>query len=466
MISLLLRSIASWADPEGPSAQVMSQASSGVVQVIARGCATENRTGSGFLLEKPSQLVTALHVISGCQHVYAQFTGSGLVPATPIHLFADADLAMLTVTPPATARALSVSSKMPQVNETLEVIGYYFGVATVDSRPLRVTLGSPVLKDMITDVVRDQLRTAGSPKLSTDILRLDGNLLPGLSGAPLIDTSGGVVGIGSGGLENGTVGVSWAIQAHYLANLKNAGLQASVPNSPISSLFAAPVEGVSGVQVSCGDFVFAYVKTRNLHQLLATADDVPGLLKIAATTGMSDNQLNAIAFDIYAEQHSGGSVALPKGAHLIRVGRECKAQIAPGIETTVGSARVSSLQQMQQQSVAFEATFNRQGLLWQPDPAFTYLQPMTRPDGLIVRRKNFLGLLPPYGRLSGDTFETLMYRGTAFVGVRVTNTKYYVPLFQQCHWQPTLPNCSQVNNFFATWVAAGIGVQMSTFPPG
>jgi Trypsin-like peptidase domain len=456
---------AAYAD-DGPTAEVMSHASSGVVQVIARQCASAGRTGSGFLLESPSQVVTALHVISGCQRLFAYFNGVGEVPAKPIHMLPSADLAMLSVTAPASAHPLLISSKAPQVNDILEVIGYYFGVPTLDSRPLHVTLGSPILGDMVPDSVRRQLQDAGSPKLSTQILRLDGNLLPGLSGAPLIDAGGGIVGVGSGGLENGTVGVSWAIQAHYLSDLKSAGLVAESPRTEAASLYAAPAEGKSGNQVHCGDFVFAYLKTRSLKELLSTADDIPGLMQIAATTGMSNDQLNAIEFDIYVEQNSGGSVALPKGAHLARQGDQCIARIAEGLDMTVGSSRVANALEVQQRSVNFETAFDPRGLVWGLDPSFSYIAPLTRPDGLVVRRKNLVGFVPPGALLAGDAFETLMTRGTTFVGIRVTNVKYNPPLFQQCHWQPAMGDCAAVNTFFAAWVATAVGVQMSTFPPG
>jgi hypothetical protein len=291
-------------------------------------------------------------------------------------------------------------------------------------------------------------------------------MLPGLSGAPLIDAGGGVVGVGSGGLENGTVGVSWAIQAHYLTDLKNAALVAALPTPAQGPLFSAPAEGAGGSQVRCGDLVFAYVMTRTLRELLATADDIPGLIQLAATSGMPNDQLQAIRFDVYAEQNSGGSVALPRAAHLIQRGNQCVATITDGLEVSVVASKISNQMEVQQQSVAFESAFDTHGLVWGPDPSFTYGMPMMRPDGLVVRRKNFIGFAPPdIGRPVADAFETLMTRGTTFVGVRVVNTKYDPPLFQQCRLQSTKTGCAAVNAFFNSWVATALAVQMSTFPP-
>jgi S1-C subfamily serine protease len=451
----------------GPSPETMAQASAAVVQIIARGCPDESRTGSGFLWEAPTQIVTALHVVAGCQQLFAYFTGSGEAPATLRRTLLPADLALLEVASPPSAHPLKASPHSPQVNETLQVIGYYFGVPTLDSRPLHVTLGSAVLGDMVPDKVRTLLQAAGSPSLSAEILRLDGNLLPGLSGAPIIDEGGGVVGIGSGGLENGTAGVSWAIQAHYLSDLRTAALElpTAVPASQ-SPLFSAPAEGAQALGVRCGDFVFVRSKTRTLQELSMTADDLGGLLQIAALTGLPEDQLAAIEYDVYTEQEAGGSVALPSGATLSSENGACKSRPAEGLEITLGSARVGDSSQAQQASVAFEARFDLQGFMWQLDPNFTYMTPMARADGLVVRRKNAVGFAATVGgpAVAADAFETLMTRGTSFVGIRVLNARYNPPLYQQCSFQPQIPECGDVNRLFGLWVAAALGIQLSTFP--
>ena len=54
--------------------------------------------------------------------------------------------------------------------------------------------------------------------------------------------------------------------------------------------------------------------------------------------------------------------------------------------------------------------FGGTGFFWQVDPSFTYTRPMIRSDGLIVRRRNYVGYSAP-GLLQADAFETLMARG-------------------------------------------------------
>jgi hypothetical protein len=444
----------------------MMEATKAVVQVIARGCPDGDRTGSGFLWEAPTQLVTDLHVIGGCPNIFAySAVGGGEERAIPKRILRSADLALLEIPAEQGARSLRLSTRPARVNDLIQVIGYYYGVRSFDSRPLHVTIGSPILEDMLPQKVATTVRMAGSPNLRTEILRLDGNLVPGLSGAPLIDNTGAIVGIGSGGLENGTVGISWAVRAHYLNDLKNGPTVSTLPlqTASPSTLFSAPIAGKAASQVRCGDFGFAYAKTRTLADLLSSADDIPGLLALANTAALPSQQIQSIKFDVYAEQTSGGSIALPKGAHLIQSGHNCTVSI-DSLDVVVSSSRVGNQFDVQTKSATFDAEFDSHGLMWGPDPGFTYLAPIFRADGLVVRRKNAVGFSAA-GVPAADSFETLMTRGNVFVGIRVTNLNYNPMLFQKCRMYPATSQCPSVNALFKLWVATALGVQMSTFPP-
>lgn len=450
-----------------PQPEVLTEASKSVGQVIARGCKgpDRTRTGSGFIWGSTTQVVTALHVVSNCEHVAVYFRETREIPAEIVRVLVGADLALLSIPPRVSAKPLVASSSPPATNDTLQAIGYYFGVKTLDNRPVHVTMGSPVLDDMVTEAVRRALKDTGSPSLNTQILRLDGNLLPGLSGAPLINTQGKVAGIGSGGLENGTVGVSWAIHYRYLADLAKAPLATTLPSFTHGPLFAAPIEGSTGRQIQCGDKTFAFIKTRLLSDLLETTDDAMGLSQIAATTGMQSNELRAIELDVFAEQDSGASVVLPRNTQLVKSNDQCQATITPGLTITVGSATVANQKDVQEKSVEFEQTFDPADFQWRPDFSFSYPVPLRRADGLVVRRKNIVGFVPANVFMPvADSFETLMTRGDTFVGVRVQNNAFNPLRYQACRMDPDLAGCTATNRAFASWVAAVIGVHMSTFP--
>ena len=60
------------------------------------------------------------------------------------------------------------------------------------------------------------LISLGFPHLNQEVLHLEGDLLPGDSGAPILNEKGHVVAIGNGGLKRGQVGLGWAIPAAQL----------------------------------------------------------------------------------------------------------------------------------------------------------------------------------------------------------------------------------------------------------
>ena len=203
---------------------------------------------------------------------------------------------------------------------------------------------------------------------------------------------------------------------------------------------------------------------------MRTADDTLGLIQLAGTTGLQGEELMKLSFDIYAEPESGASVALPAGARLESTTQGCTAQLAPGVRIRLSSAAVGNPFDVQRESIAFEAQFPlaATGLYWIPDPSFTYMAPINRPDGLIVRRKTGvgfpLGSLPGQQPPTGETFETLMSRGTLFVGVEVLNTRFSPPTYSRCLQAPQSGDCPQVNRDFRRWVASVLGIHLSTFP--
>ncbi len=206
------------------NAQLREQVARSVVQVQARGCPGGDRVGSGFAFGPDQHVVTALHVVSGCQRisVYWEKHGGATQQARIVGVLNGADLALLHA-PGAPGQALAHQPSKPQANAQLEALGYYLAVPTMDNKPLRVTFGSSRLRDMLPGGVRKELERSGAIDLNLDIVRLDGHLLPGLSGAPIFDLSGQVVAVGSGGLKSGAASVSWAVPASHLQTLLTSG---------------------------------------------------------------------------------------------------------------------------------------------------------------------------------------------------------------------------------------------------
>jgi Trypsin-like peptidase domain len=454
---------------QGPSAEVMTTISHSVVQVISRNCdgVEASRTGSGFLWGNSQQIVTALHVVAGCKTIAAYFEGRGELGIRPIRQLKEADLVLMQLARNVSAPALSQGSVTPTPNERLQAIGFYYGVPTLDNRSVTVTIGSSTLQDMLTDTLRDTIKRAGSPELSVHIIRLDGHLLPGLSGAPVINSAGQVVGIGSGGLADGAAGVSWAIAASYLTQLANAPVfQQNDPGPPHNPAFFSTGEGFTARSLKCGELDFVPIRHNTVAQLAPSSDNPIGLIQIASTTGLSSDKLSAIPLDSYVNPGSGGSFALPSGAVLESDNGMCRVSLANGKYVIwIASARVDSPIQTQQVTVDWELSWSKRApFTWVANPYFSYWAPYSRPlDGLTINRKTFAG----YNGLApvAEAFETLMARGNTAIGVVVVNRQFNPPLYQQCLSEPGLAGCNQVNADYLQWTASLFGTFLSTFPP-
>jgi len=142
---VLLQSYCAHAN-DGPTADIIESSARSVVQVISRTCGDAGRTGSGFIWLNANTVVTANHVVAGCREVWAFVQGTGEIRAKVDHVLTGADLAMLSLASSAPAPPLKVATMAPQINDTVQAIGYYFGVPTRSSVALRLALGSSRLR--------------------------------------------------------------------------------------------------------------------------------------------------------------------------------------------------------------------------------------------------------------------------------------------------------------------------------
>jgi S1-C subfamily serine protease len=456
---------------DGPSADILARVAPAVLRVTASGCtgATPARSASGFAYQRPGQVVTALHVVAGCSTISVGYQGLGDKPATIARVLRDADLALLDVAGAPSVPPLDITDRAGQVNETVDVYGYALGQATRENRRLHVTDANRTtarLRDAVNDALRQELAANGFPSLDIAIVRVDGNLLPGHSGAPVIDYQGRVIAIGSGGMERGTVGVGWAVRASYVAQLLTAAAAtpALVTNLRSAGFAYAPAAGSTAAQATrCGELNFVKTRQRRLEELVATADDPVGFYQLAQTTGQPPQTFANIPYDVWTETSSGVGVAIPQGVALQPAGQDCRAVLEPNvIEMRIGSnalpppapgdplslARWGNV--MQPASVAFEQRVAQEFLPWlQIDPRYSYMMPQTRPT-LMVNRKFFGGQAPGHP-LPHAIFESLLATPRAFVGVAVINRAWAAPQFQppQRYW---------------AWLSAGFGTHLSTAP--
>lgn len=482
LLIMLLLPLAEVAHAGSMDAQLREQVARSVVQVQARGCPDGDRVASGFAFGPDQHVVTALHVVSGCQRlsVYWEKHGGATQQAQVVRVLNDADLALLHASG-APGRALAHSSNKPQANAELEALGYYLAVPTMDNKPLRVTFGSSRLRDMLPGGVRKELEKSGAIDLNLDIVRLDGHLLPGLSGAPIFDLSGRVVAIGSGGLKSGAASVSWAVPASHLqALLTSVDRMASGRGS--SHLFAAAVldeggqqAGNSAQQVSnafvCGGVRFVYTGTRTFYELTQGHDDLASIQYMIGEASLTDADLAGFRYHTYQPVDGGSAVAIPEWTSLQYVGgTTCQARgLNNRITVDFAGRLVRNLVEADQVSRQFGDTYaNWSQRQWQRHDGYSYIGPMTRADGLVSNRATYLAL-EPNGMASVLMRTFLVHQPFAsaaptFTGIIGSYWSFNLQAAAYCSDAPHSQGCGPYNQEEKLVSQLMLGVFLSTAP--
>ncbi|MGF1659456.1 MAG: serine protease [Rubrimonas sp.] len=444
-----------------------------VAQIRARDCPDGDRSGTGFVYGAPGRIVTALHVVAGCRTLSAFFEkhGGRIAAAQVARVLTGPDLALLDA-PEAPGAPLPRAATPPEVNAPLEALGYYLGVPSMDNKPLRVTFGATRLAQMLPDGLREELRRSGAVDLDLDVVRMDGHLLPGLSGAPILTLAGEVAAVGSGGLQSGAASVSFGVPAIHLDALMASTEPLSAADRAVPGLFAAPLapEGAqpgAAQALRCGGLDFAQVGVRNFFDLAESTDDPASFAYFLGETGLDAATLAGFRYVIWAPTEGGAALATPDWMPLRQgpTGDHCVAE-APGggLRIELGGARVGDFEQAQAASVAFEtAVVQRSGRgYWELAPLFSYLAPLERGDGLVANRKTAIGVDAAGG--TALAFETLMTRGPVFTGAAAIADRFDVFALSYCEEAPADPQCAPVAAHLPEIYQAFLGVFLSTFP--
>ncbi|HKK30088.1 MAG TPA: serine protease [Alphaproteobacteria bacterium] len=463
-------------------ADLREQVARSVVQVQARGCESGDRVGTGFAFGSEEYVVTALHVVADCGRitVYWEKHGGITSTATIARVLNGADLALLRIDS-GPGQPLRAERRRPKTNDELEALGYYLAVPTMDNKPLRVTFGSSRLADMLPARVRRELAGAGSIDLGMEIVRLDGHLLPGLSGAPIVNKDGRVVAIGSGGLKSGAASVSWGVPAAHLEALLQSAEREIVSIQSLS-LFATPLlengndsrdgrDQPEMVSFTCGGVRFVYTGMRTFEELTFGHGDLDTIEYLIDEAALTEADLAGFAYHTFQPVEGGAAVAVPEWAvveyadtqHCQAVGMDRR------ISVTFTGQPVASFDQAQAVSVQFETDYAVWSeRVWQPFPDYSYAGPLLRDDGLVVNRKAFLAI-DPSGTTSLAAVSHLIHQPphseyANFTGVIGAAWNLSIDWYDYCDTAPSHPNCAAYQAEQRLVIQMVLGVYLSTAP--
>mgnify|MGYP000498302938 CR=1 FL=1 len=473
---------AAFAQSQSPSADLLRTARDDVGLVIATGCSDgRDRSGTAFVWPRADQVVTARHVVAGCDRISVQFRNHGRFTATPLREIRAQDVIALALETQVGASVQTVSDRPPPIHSRVAAVGFALGAPTADDKLLTVTTANDPpparLKEMLPDNERRNIEQNGPWDLDTAILRLDGNLTHGHSGAPLFDHEGRVVAIGAGGLQSGATGIVWAVSASYLVDPSNwADIRAGQSVSPENAFtFSVQPPQAELEQVGCGDFTLSLSRTSSLREIGATVDDPAGLEKVLTAVGFGlPFDFMSMRFDIWEDLRSGAVVPLPEGTRPQRAQGGCTASVGDGVTIWIraldASGRSDGQFQIQDYSLRFE---NEMGFSLGPnvlDPQFTYSYPIVRPDGFSANRRGAMGPQIQVGATSGYQnygFITHVARSGYYLGVAALRRQSVVDfaLVNRCQMTGSDQYCGPALAPMLEWASAALSVHMSTMPP-
>ena len=292
------------------------------------------KVSSGFLWKNKQEIVTSLHGVPPNGNIRVKCMGTSQ-QATVEAVLEAADLILLKATNEfSNCEAFNgYDQEGSGAGRLFWTYGWRDGAQGGLPRFMNRSSNNPeTLRDQLTDPALSRLDVHDIPSLDMGIYMVQGGLLPGYSGAPVITPENNLVGIADGGLNKGADNYNWLIPASHLDNLdrnnkvipdkvaKLAGILFSSttmsepePVEVFSSGSLAPIPDDVIYSEGEWNYRWEFVKTQSLYQLSQTSDDGDGVLGLlthfsAAATGLD---IRDLLFDVYEDRNLGLIIVVP-----------------------------------------------------------------------------------------------------------------------------------------------------------
>lgn len=443
-----------------------------------------SKGSTGFFWKNGKTIIATFHSIGNSSDVQVWPSGSDHPYKARIKkVHKKSDLVMIEIIDPKFTSKNYLTQlypSKPEVDTRSFTVGYNSGTSRWISRDFIVgACETNNLKSLIPDRLHTRVTDLGFPGLDIEIIYLEGHLLHGFSGSPVVDYQGRLMGIADGGLENGAASISWCISVSNLRNLENSTESIVVLNQKlVDNLFSGDltandlmmrdsVAGMDTIQgldtlrwndtlflpnseevINLGQYKFHKIKSRTFDQLDLTgkysSTDEFGLYSLLANFRMYNYE--SFLYDIYVEENTGATMVIPAGETF----KLMDSMITGGDEKIKFYLSLVPSLDIQQASVFFEkAVMPDYYPNWISDPQWTYKTPDIGPNNIVLTRKAFFGNNHGnyyYSNYKNYLFEALVARENYFLGAAVVKDNF----------QMTMQD-------YENWAKFVIGIQLTTF---
>lgn len=290
------------------------------VRVIARG-PNYARAASGFLWQRANQIVTSLHAVPHEAQIIVECRGVSRV-AQVSKTLVHADLALLVADglPELCTPIMSANTDKPGPYSDLYTFGYHAGARSGTSRAMKKGYASSeTLDNLITEKPLEALLEIGMPAVDLDVYYVEGGLLPGYSGGPVVNSDKELVGVVDGGLNNGQASYNWVIPAAHLYDL----LESEESDVPIEVAQLGGIHFASGIvdadrysvieyEFSGVNYEWVLTKTLSVTELFnGDSEDPVEHMREYFLPGEHEIDINELRVSVYEEVNTGLIVVLP-----------------------------------------------------------------------------------------------------------------------------------------------------------